>query len=178
MKLQPKDHFLNINKFIKKLCQSKPWYIKFYYFLYRFYDKWISLYTWYCRLCRWGTWLKLGFNPVDVWSLDYTASKWLIPRLKRLKEVKHGHPSGLLNDLELQEMYNKDCYYFLSSYENNNNKEIFEHEEMLWNCVMNKIINAFELVVKDDIEILNEIEENEIEEGLKYFSRYFRALWD
>jgi hypothetical protein len=39
--------------------------------------------------------IKLGFNPKDVWSLDHSIALYILPRLKHLKKVVHGHPDGL-----------------------------------------------------------------------------------
>jgi hypothetical protein len=39
--------------------------------------------------------LKLGFNPKDIWSLDYSIANYILPRLKYLKKTSRGHPSNL-----------------------------------------------------------------------------------
>lgn len=39
-----------------------------------------------------------GFDDRDTWSLDYTLAQWLVPRLKRFKEVNNGFPIGLTHE--------------------------------------------------------------------------------
>jgi hypothetical protein len=36
--------------------------------------------------------LTKGWNDSDLWSLDHTIAEFMIPRLKRLQEIVHGHP--------------------------------------------------------------------------------------
>jgi hypothetical protein len=52
-----------------------------------------------------------------------------------------------------------------------------EFTEQEWNDVLDKIINAFELVVKDDKKDLSREERILSEEGLLLFAKYFRYLW-
>jgi hypothetical protein len=49
-----------------------------------------------------------------------------------------------------------------------------------WNIVLDKMILAFELIIKDDWSNVKMIEKNQkkIDEGLKLFSKYFQSLWD
>lgn len=36
-----------------------------------------------------------GFDDTETWSLDVTFAKFLVPRLKRFKELNNGIPNGL-----------------------------------------------------------------------------------
>lgn len=51
------------------------------------------------RLRRWlqRRWQDLtwGFNDSVTWNLDYQLAKWLLPRLKRFRQVKNGYPAHL-----------------------------------------------------------------------------------
>jgi hypothetical protein len=38
---------------------------------------------------------KRGFCDSECWNLDMTMSQFLLPRLKRFKEINHGFPNGL-----------------------------------------------------------------------------------
>jgi len=38
---------------------------------------------------------KNGFSDSETWSLDSTVAEFIIPRLKRFKEVQNGFPAGL-----------------------------------------------------------------------------------
>lgn len=51
--------------------------------------------------------IKLGFNPADTYSLDYSIAQYILPRLKHLKKGKRGHPSNMTDrqwDRELSKM--------------------------------------------------------------------------
>jgi len=49
--------------------------------------------------------------------------------------------------------------------------------ERRWNTVLNKMVVAFELLHEDDWEKQHK-HRKEIEEGLRYFARYYQTLWD
>jgi hypothetical protein len=38
---------------------------------------------------------RLGFNPEDIWNLDISIARYILPRLKYLKRIKLSHPSRL-----------------------------------------------------------------------------------
>jgi len=42
--------------------------------------------------------LKQGFSDTEVWNLDTTIAKFVLPRLKRLKEIHHGYPHNLTEE--------------------------------------------------------------------------------
>lgn len=48
------------------------------------------------RRIRW-IWQKItrGFTDCDLWDLDHTIAKFVLPRLKAFKKQLHGYPSGL-----------------------------------------------------------------------------------
>ena len=39
--------------------------------------------------------LTRGWSDSDLWSLDITIAEFVLPRLKRLKEIQCGYPSNL-----------------------------------------------------------------------------------
>ena len=48
-----------------------------------------------------------------------------------------------------------------------------------WNQAIQKMIDAFELLIDEDkLGIFTKDEEEAIEHGLELFSKYFRYLWD
>ena len=49
--------------------------------------------------------------------------------------------------------------------------------EKEWDKKLQKMIDAFDLIVKEDMKIYNEKEIKKIEKGLKLFAKYFRDLW-
>lgn len=39
-----------------------------------------------------------GWDDSDLWSLDYTLSKYLAPRLRRLRDYTHSHPCDVTHE--------------------------------------------------------------------------------
>ena len=87
-----------------------------------------------------------GWDDSDIWSLDYTISQFVLPRLKGLKEQKGCHP----NTLTVQE----------------------------WDDIMDKMILAFELNIKDTDDGIDKEEREQMKKGLALFAKYYCSLWD
>ena len=84
----------------------------------------------------------------ELWGLDYTLAKYILPRLIKFKENAEGHP----NDITWEE------YLIIL-------------DKMIWS--FNHIIkmeysSSFEDYKKEDIRC---------QEGLHLFAEYFRSLW-
>ena len=47
-----------------------------------------------------------------------------------------------------------------------------------WNQAIQKMIDAFELLIDEDNRIFTDEEEQTIDHGLELFGKYFRYLWD
>jgi hypothetical protein len=130
-----------------------------------------------------------GWDDTELWSLDHTIAKFMVPRLKRLKEVKMGYPANELPS------YNEEYDTNPQNYED----EVYEeYEKQLlkeWDEIIDKMINAFELVLNDygsercchllDNEndwdkYKEELEKygKEVEEGLQLFAKFYGSLWD
>ena len=48
-----------------------------------------------------------GFDDTETWNLHRTVASFMLPRLKRLKEITNGHPAGMTEEAwnaELGEM--------------------------------------------------------------------------
>ena len=126
--------------------------------------------------------LTRGFSDKELWDFDIQLAKYILPRLKKLKENKIGYfdtlPSmdnRLFNDLEGEEY---------KIYESKLDKEQDE--------VFNKMLNAFQLITEfygldrlDDVELSFEqkIEMHkrymkEVKEGLQLFVDNYMGLWD
>lgn len=85
-----------------------------------------------------------GFDDTELWNLENTIAKFILPRLQRFKSVSSTYPGGMTP------------------------------EE--WDAKLDKMITAFSLIYDDNYSI-DADREAEIEEGLKLFGKYFRALW-
>ena len=90
-----------------------------------------------------------GFTDLEIWNLDHTTAKWLIPRLKYLKENTCGYPPDLETFEEWQEILQKMIDAF----------ELYNGDS-----------DTFDM---DQLKTENEI----IEEGMQLFGKYFRSLW-
>jgi hypothetical protein len=77
--------------------------------------------------------LTRGWNDSDVWSLDHTIAEFTLPRLRRFKEVLHGHPcfEDLPEDAPVEDGMKR------------------------WKDIIDKIIFSLDCIVRDndDIEI-------------------------
>lgn len=97
----------------------------------------------------------------DVWDLDHSIAKYVLPRLIKYKAIMIGHPI-------LPEFYSKEDIYF-------ENKESQDKNVKEWNIILDKMILAFRLMVKEDF--LNDEQNKQVNEGLLLFGKHLRALW-
>lgn len=94
-----------------------------------------------------------GYSYEDMWSLDCTISKFILPRLKEFRRMdKFGYPS-YCNDMDE------------------------------WNDMLDKMIFSFEYTVidlTDDVFLNKDFVKDEVkrQEGLKLFATHFNHLWD
>jgi len=148
----------------RDLCKPIPRWKYYYHKLYRVYDNWISPMTWWYRIERLYLFLfVLHFDPKDTWSLDHTISEWILPRLRYLKKTKQGCPGMVEIDKELEKEFDLVC---TKSF-----KDEFEKQCAMWDYVLDKMIRSFELTIEDDLKF------DEIQDGLKWFVKYFNCLW-
>lgn len=96
----------------------------------------------------------------ELWDFDQTICKWIIPRLKRFKQINIGYPGN----------------------------EEFPTPES-WDDALDKMIYSFELAQKDPLDLLSDnynIDEykrvlnwyqKEVHEGLQLFVDNFFNLW-
>lgn len=106
--------------------------------------------------------LLRGYSDNEVWDLFWYNAKWLLPRLRSLKEIRHGFPAVLL----------KNEMTFIKKIANGDEKA-----DKKWGEVLDKMILAFELIVSDDWD-LDEGKKKKVDEGMDLFRKYFFYLWD
>jgi hypothetical protein len=94
---------------------------------------------------------KNGFCDCETWALDSVISEFILPRLKRFKEVNNGFPVDLN-----EEKWNDILDRIIFSFE--------------WNLIYNK--QCEKLTSKE-----NKIAWKKYNEGMKLFAKYFRDLW-
>lgn len=84
-----------------------------------------------------------GWNESDVWSLDVTIAKFVLPRLKLLKKVKYGCP-------------------ILDGYESDDTDNMrFEEMKKEWDKILDKMIQTFEWIINDNDDLWDLCEKKE-----------------
>lgn len=137
--------FSEIKKFIKVFVLEKwddfSWEV---YYQVRNVRRWyITLMN--CTVRR----MQLGFNPGDIWSLDYSIAAYILPRLKYLKKKTDSHPSSL-TEKQWERELNKMILAF----------ELMTDDDLYWKT--NDRRGKSEKIV---------------EAGLESFGKYCRHLW-
>lgn len=115
-----------------------------------------------------------GWDDRASWSVDYWLDDKMIEILTRLKETKHGTPMSFFDGFDYNENY---------EYSDEDHKKA----NALWDAEIDKMISAFKaskeleevvFVTKEqyfaECERLNSV----FEEGMKSFTKYYKALWD
>lgn len=99
-------------------------------------------------------WQKLtrGYSDEELWNLDCTICKWVLPRLKSFKKQTKGYPHGFNNIEEWKEVIQKMIDAF----------EIYSTEDLPDYAFSSSSI---------------EEDSKRVKEGFKLFSKYFRNLW-
>ncbi len=101
-----------------------------------------------CR--RWGQRRIWGWDETEIWSLDWSLAKLILPRLEYFRANLNGWP-GTFGDDETVGL-----------------KE--------WEGILDKMLLAFRLVASPKVNFGSE-QEAQIEEGLELFGKYMRSLW-
>ena len=100
-----------------------------------------------------------GWDDRDTWSLDSTIAKFVLPRLKRFKEVNCGYPVKL-----------------------NSPKEDIDSEKGMtkWNEILDHMIYAMEICSDEEFYYGGSLKKKEwkrVDKGCKLFGKYFQNLW-
>lgn len=88
-----------------------------------------------------------GFDDTELWNLDSTIAQFILPRLKRFKEMTDKYP----------------------------NPDFSSMEE--WNEALDKMIGAFHFMVEEKYGCFDGPMFEDAEEGLRLFAQYFGNLW-
>jgi hypothetical protein len=159
------------------------------------------------RFVDWWQIKNKGYADSETWSLDYSLSKWVLPRLKHLRNNVKSYPPNLeLNpDLKIQPHGVLQCgeddksYLTLDEWKDRLDKMIYAFEfvltedDIIQKCYPVDFKWGFHLekckdrdgcsqIIFDDTRTPNynyyEECEEKYKEGIKLFSLYFRHLWD
>lgn len=108
----------------------------------------------------------------DCWNLDVSFCKWMIPRLKYLKENNQGYPSKL----SIYDTFDADnAKKFIS--ENDLGKyyspDMVEPGYAAWIKIQETIIEGFTKYIEDDHLSSGE----EFDEAMRLFHLFIQSLW-
>ena len=101
-----------------------------------------------------------GFDDSEIWNLDIEICRFLAPRLAFLRDNHTGFPGQL-------------CKF-------DDNFNVINEEEARekWNKILDTMVDGFYLYMSKDEFDLTIDEKKTINKALKYFKKYFTALWD
>jgi hypothetical protein len=174
---------------------------------YRLHDrfgKWLAS-TWVDTFCQWIHSKKkrteiVKIDYYDVWSLDHSLSLIVVPMLKRLKEVKHGAP--FIDDEDVPANLRSTTKSAQKAKKNPWDTDGNHFKRFDW--VLDEMIWAHEQIIDDNGEdkfydhteaeketdfckSISKIKvdrkglkayHDRINNGLRLFGKYYRALWD
>ena len=109
--------------------------------------------------------LEYGFDDTEIWNLDLTIAKFILPRVERLQKTFTGYPGFLHGEDEWKEILGKICKAF-RLYVNCDN-----------NCIED--VGTIRLLYRDDNPDKLEKalkDHEEYEEGINLFFKYWRWL--
>ena len=125
-------------------------------------------------------WLKqrgLYVNPKETWSLDITFAKYIIPRLKKFKELNNGYPG--IEEVNTPEKWDEALDKMIQAFE-----YVIDWDEY-W--LDDPRYDYTDIMFGDDKELYESIVENKrmedihrltaINEGLQLFAKYYMSLW-
>lgn len=95
---------------------------------------------------------KYGFNPAEIWNLDETIARFILPRLTYYKDIHTGYPQDCSCE-QFEKYLDKMIYAFLYIASR-------KHYDLSFD--INKRKQQLE----------------KVQEGLDLFSKYFMSLWD
>lgn len=125
-------------------------------------------------------WLKqrgLYVNPKETWSLDVNLAKYIIPRLKKFKELNNGYPG--IGEMDTPEKWDEALDKMIQAFE-----YVIDLDEY-W--IDDPRYDYTDVMFSDDKELYESIVENKrmedirrlvaINEGLQLFAKYYMNLW-
>lgn len=121
--------------------------------------------------------LRYGYEFKDAWNLDVATAKWILPRLKHLRNNTQSHPNDLTFE-EWQKTLDQMIYAF---------EFVLNEEDILEKCYPDDFDYGFnrgednKMIFKDDRKpdytYYNKCREK-YNLGIQKFSSYFQNLWD
>lgn len=165
--VKPRDYWISPYTFLKKITFGK------YEPSDKITDKLEPVSLLIQKVCKFlGPKDKIVIHDYNLWSLDYTLAKIILPSLKLLKDNKGGSPWVDDEDVPEEIRSTKD-----STPRNAWDTDEFFHDR--WTFVIGEMIFSFENILSDKCEFeLSEEDRKRIENGLVLFGKYYRGLWN
>lgn len=150
----------------------------FHYYGTRFYYRWIErpcVAAYHFIVYEIPHWIKYGYSRKDIWSFDYKMARWVLPRLKEIRDYAHGKYGGIPgicipDDAKLDEFGNPT-------------QEEWDKAGKHWLESIDKIVLAFELIIENvesfetDTLDFDKNKQIQYEEGMELFRKYYRSLY-
>ena len=123
--------------------------------------------------------IHVKVDPWDAWSADHTLSMIILPVLQNLKENKHGGPS--VDDDDVPDRLKRAAAAPLTQKDiDQGNIDDFYFDR--WDYVLDQMIWSFDTIKRDEGPLYDQTmhrdHENQIQNGLRLFAKYYRGLWN
>ena len=163
--VKPRDYWISPYTFLKKITFGK------YEPSDKIRDKLEPVSLLIQKVCKFlGPKDKIVIHGHDLWNLDYTLAKIILPSLKFLKG-NSGSP--WVDDEDVPEEIRSTQVIK----ENDWDIDEFFHER--WNYIIEEMVFAFESILSDKSEFeLSKEDRERVENGIKLFGKYYQCLWN
>jgi hypothetical protein len=125
--------------------------------------------------------IRIKIHKYDTWSLDHTLALIIEPALRQLKKETHSYFIPDPEDLPEHLVFKTNLIYEESLFPINKETEKFFYKKQLeqYEYIMDEMIYAFSVVNSDEgIYMLDPLEMERVQRGLKFFGKYYLSLWD
>lgn len=165
--VKPRDYWIGPYTFLKKITFG------LYYPSDKIADKLEPVSLFIQKVCKFlGPKDKIVIHGHDLWNLDYTLAKIILPSLKFLKANKGGSPWVDDEDVPKEIRSTQD----LTPRKTWDTDKFFHGR---WNYIIDEMIFAFENILSDKSEFdLTKEDQERVREGLKLFGKYYQCLWN
>lgn len=103
-----------------------------------------------------------GWDDSDIWSLDYTFAEWIVPRLKKLRDVKHGRMTS--------------AAFYKGKDDNMDDDVAWKKANDLQYKTYTEMIEGFELLAINQDDNDREVRKK-VNRSLDLFRKHFFSLW-
>jgi len=164
-------------------------------------------YNGFLLLFRRGTWVRLlqrltrGWDDSDTWSLDVSVAKFLLPRLKRYRELRQGVPADLYRVCCMkythkriksgQKYEGEECYEYIKikndwELTEKQSRDVHNKAEKMWDTEIREMIDWLQDIVDENSDeffspkfqrISHEERGKLRERGKKLYCERFEDLW-